>query len=239
MDRSSGMGLNFDQGFRPMGQGQVFGGGGGGGGAGPLPYGQTFGGYTAGLQNQKDIAAGQEKSQQGIARTAADASMYPATLAQGRFNQVFPYVTGQISALQNQLGAPGQAGTPPKIDAAPIWTPSQVQGQVNSQVAGNDAQTASNIRQNSQSVAGRGFGGRSPLLSELTAQSQGQGMQANNQVRQAVPFNAAQGNAQQLLAGQQAQQGQFQSGEENQIQRQQIASGQRSALLSALSNLAR
>jgi hypothetical protein len=194
---------------------------------------------AASEKNAQTQAAAQEQA----AQTSAAPNLLSAQNTQSRFNTVFPYVSGQISSLQNQLGGQsgqqgggGQAGAP-KIDASPVWTPSQVQGQVNSQVAGNDAQTAGNIRQNAQGLAGRGFGGRSPLLSELTAQAQGQGMQANNQVRQAVPFNAAQGNAQQLLAGQQAQQGQYQSGQENTIARQQIAAQQQSALLSALSNL--
>lgn len=234
----SGTSLNDSAGFAPMGSGGVFGaGGGGGGGYGQFDWGKTQQGYSQAQAAQRALSAGQNTAQEQEAQTAAAPGLLTAQNRQSRFNSVFPYVTGQISALSNQLGAPGSAGQAPKIDASPIWTPSQIQGQVNSQVAGNDAQTAGNIRQNAQGLAGRGFGGRSPLLSELTAQSQGQGMQANNQVRQAVPFNAAQGNAQQLLAGQQAQQGQFQSGEENQIQRQQIAAQQRSALLSTLSSL--
>jgi hypothetical protein len=240
----SGTSLNDSAGFAPMGSGGTIGGGGGGGGYGSqFDWGKTQLGYTQAQAAQKALGAQQAAAGVQEAQTSAAPGLLTAQNRQSRFNQMFPLVQGAYSALSSQLGgqqgAPGSGGgAPPKIDTSPIWTPSQVQGQVNSGVAANDAQTASNIRSNAQGLAGRGFGGRSPLLSELTAQAQGQGLQANNQVRQAVPFNAAQGNAQQLLAGQQAQQGQYQSGQEDIIQRQQIAAQQQSALLSALSNLA-
>lgn len=183
----------------------------------------------AGYGNQKDIA--------GIQARAAE---LPAQLQQGRFDKLFPLLSGQLGQLgswQSGYAGAGPQGAQPQIGAGPVYSEGQVQQQVNAQRAANDAGTAGKVRQMQGELAGRGFGSRSPLAMMLQQGYQGQNLQANTANEQQTRWNAASGNAQQLLAAQQAQENQYASRQEEDIKRNQVRLGSMNALLGALAGM--
>lgn len=195
-------------------------------------WGDTAAGGQAGLATSEHNA-----------QTAANANMYPATLKQSRFNSVFPWLQGQLNGFGFGGGfgagntSQGQVGTAPQINAGPVWSQDQIQQQINGQAAQNDAKTGGQVRDINQSTAGRGFGSGSPLAQALGVMAQGQNTATNANMAQQTQWNAAQGNAQQLLAGQQAQEGQFANRQNEDIERHKVRSGQYNALLGALGGL--
>lgn len=125
-------------------------------------------------------------------------------------------VLGQVSPLLQNLMGSAQSGmvggqnTPqPQITAAPVWSQQQIDQQVNSQKANNATAAASQSKAAEARVTGSGFGSRSPLLAALQGGIQAQRMGADATAQRETNWNAAQGNAKQLLAGQQAQEGQW------------------------------
>lgn len=130
-------------------------------------------------------------------------------------------------------GAPPGAGQP-RISARPVYTQGDIQRQVNMQTAANDQGTATKMRDMQSSLAGRGFGSNSPL-----AQALGQGMQmgnlaTNTQNASQTRLGAASANAQQVLAGQTAQEQQYASRQQEAIQRAGIYQNFLSSALAAL-----
>lgn len=213
--------------------------GGGGRGGGGIGYGDTNLGFQASLDEkarEANLSAAQAKAE-------LDAK-------QGRFNSVFGYLQGLGSNFLNsspfgqafRAGGSPVGGPEPRIDANPVWNPQQVQQQVNNQRAQNDAGLQSQERQNSQSLAGRGYGANSPLLSAMNQSASNANLIANASADRDTRLNAAQANAGQVLKGQQAQEGQYASRQQEDIQRRQpYVSGwfnTRNALLGALSGLA-
>lgn len=197
-------------------------------------------------QRQREAQLQAGTAQSGFAtserntQTQAEAAKLPAELQQQRFGQVFPYLRdaldGTGSGSDKYTGA-GQVGTQPRIDATPVWNDAQIQQQVNTMRAGNDASTAGKVRGMQAANAGRGLGANSPLSQALGAMYQGQGLQANTAGETSTRLNSAQANATQLLAGQKAQEGQFASRQAEDIQRNQVRLQSRNALLGALSGL--
>ena len=147
--------------------------------------------------------------------------------AEKQFNRVFPWmqdVTGQaLGKFPGSGGAPGGgaggmtggynpygAVDLPKLPAqsgistGDIWNPQQVQQKVNAARAFNDQSTASQMAKMEGSLAGRGYGSTSPLLMALKGNLQGKNMIANTQAGTTIPWEAAQGNAQQRLSSEQA-----------------------------------
>jgi hypothetical protein len=196
---------------------------------------------TKGLADQQ-YSLGQQglASQQSIARTQADASMFPAQQQQARFNQVFPFLTNALNNFGSSKSAyagQGQVGTAPEISAAPTLNPFQVQQQVNTMRAGNDASAAGAQRGMQSQLAGRGLGASSPLSAALGQQIQGQNQMANTAGESQTRLGAAQQNAQQVLQGQQAQEGQFASRQHEDIERNKTRLSSYNALLGALGGL--
>jgi len=155
--------------------------------------------FLAAMQNA------QLQSQIQQANIAAQASMYPATLKQQRFQQVFPYMQNMLNNLSGNLfseqgggaGGPGYAGgVSMGGGGGSIFGPGGVQQMVNQGVAQAQQGAATNIKNMQQSLASKGYGANSPLAQALTAQYQAQGQQQASQ-------NAL--NAQMGAAGQQAQ----------------------------------
>lgn len=230
---------------------------GGGMGAGPGnspfvadngPWNQTMLGQQSGQKSQEGIAAGHDVAAEQEAQTAAAPGMYAAAAKQGRFNSVLPMFQGALNAggfgaggwgSGGQAGntSPGQVGQAPQISAAPIWSQEQIQQQINGQTAQNDAKTGGQIRDINQSAAGRGFGSNGPLSQALGVMAQGQNTATNTQNAQQTQWNAAQGNAQQVLAGQQAQEGQFSDINNQDIERHKVVAGRQNALIAALGGL--
>lgn len=136
-----------------------------------------------------------------------------------RFNQLFPFFQSQLGAAGGAGGAGGGYGAPPpppsiapppatgnygygtsNAAAAPVLSEGQIQQQVNSGVARNDAKTAGAVRRQSQDLAGRGLGADSPLAMALRNQAQGAGLRAGTDLDRETRMAAAQANADDRLA---------------------------------------
>lgn len=151
----------------------------------------------------------------GKSNSASGAAWSPDQLA--RINALYPTLLHDylsynnavpFSNLLKQIG-----GTPtsfadvspyPDITIGPIWNDQQIQGRVNASRAQNDLGTAGKARSLAESTAGRGFGNNSPLYQELVGNLYANNLAANTSAENDLRWNAAQGNAQQVLASQQA-----------------------------------
>src|SRR4051794_13178063 len=67
----------------------------------------------------------------------------------------------------------------PFISTSGVLTPAQVQQQVNSAYARNDARTVSEVRKLTGDMAGRGFSANSPILAALQVGLSGQNLRAS------------------------------------------------------------
>lgn len=180
-------------------------------------------------QQATDAAANQR------AQLSANASVLPAQLQQDRFKTLFPFLTNNFNQQEDRVG--GQNAPLPNITVGGVYSPQQTQEQVNAARASNDRSTQQQQVATQQRLAGRGFGGNSPLLQALQAQQGMAGMQANSEAERGIRFDAATQNARQLLSSEQARQAQWAQNEDADIRRRQVATQQRSALLSALTGL--
>lgn len=176
-------------------------------------------------------------NQSAIARMQAEAAKYPHILKQQRWDQIFPSVQGILSGTSpifgqfgSSYGGTGQQGQQPTINASPVYNNQQIQERVNDTRAQNDLSLASKQRANNQSMAGRGFGSRSPIAMAMNQAMFGQNLAANTQAENQLRFDAASANAKQLLAAQQAQEAQFASRQQEDIDRNKVRSGLISAL---------
>lgn len=187
--------------------------------------------------NQAGLERGAENYR---AQLASQTQEYLGNLQNSRFNRVF-------SALHHALGGfgfggggqVGPAGGSPEISVGPIWTPQQIQQQVNQQRARNDVGTGTELKRISQDVAGRGFATGSPLQQALNQQTQMSNLIANTQAGTQIPWQAAQGNAAQVLATQQARESQFAARQQEAIERARVQSQYATGIASSLSGLLR
>ncbi len=195
----------------------------------------------AGLQNQMGIAGIQARTQGEVARMQTEASMLPARLQQERFGQVFPYLRdalgGTAGDLQSGYRGQGQVGNQPTIDADNVLSEQQIQQQVNAGRASNDQRTGGAQRALAQRMAARGYGTNSPLAMELGVGLSNQNLAQNSTLERETRYDAAQGNAKQRLGAQTAREGQFASRQQEDIERNRVASGRYNALLGALAGL--
>lgn len=206
---------------------------------------------TQNTEAQKSVAganiAGQDRASDkqywgniNTSKIQADASKYPATLKQDRFNQVFPWLQGQFGALSHSLNGDrvgGQSGGSPEISVGPVWNSQQIQGRVNDARASNDATTQTNINNMQQSMGGKGFGSNSPLAQALGVQMQGQNMANNTQAENDLRWNSAQGNADQITKTQGLREQQFAARNQEDIARRQALYNNQNTLISALSGI--
>lgn len=156
--------------------------------------------------------------------------------ARDRYNQLFPMVQSQYNSL-GQGSQQGGYGQPPTIDTGGVYSPQQIQEQVNSVQAQNEQKGASALRQSQRSLGGRGFGTNSPLLAQIQSNLAIGTQAANAQAAQQIPFTAAQANASQRLASQQAAASQYNDLQNQGIQRDQNSITRMSALLNALTQM--
>jgi len=215
--RDTGFGLNYNMGFK----------GGRGAGSGGISTGQNEAqGAFDRIQHDKDLAGAMAR-----ARLPIDAQ-------QSRFNQLFPFLQGQLGNFQSgAFTAGGQSGPGPEYKAGPIWNQDQIQGQVNALRASNDQSTAGRTTQMQKELAGRGFGSSSPLAASLAAQFQGQRMAENTRGERETRWGAAEGNAAQELKGFQALEQQFASRQGEDIERRKPYIQGMSGLLASIANL--
>lgn len=186
----------------------------------------------AAQQSGRDYQLGQQKLAND--RAAINAQLAPLNSRNQHFNQLLPMIQGALSS--GLVG--GQSGPGPQISAAPIWDEGQIQSQVNTQRAQNDAATQSQMRQTQSQMAGRGFSSNSPLLAALQSGQQMANMQANSAADQGIRWNAAQGNAEQVLKGQMAQEQQYSNRMNEDIERRKANNQYVSSLLGVLAGLA-
>lgn len=141
------------------------------------------------------------------AKYAGDTARRGQDLQQGRFNSIFPLLSGQ---LNSSFGADkSNIGGLPVIDRNPIYNPAQINAQVNSQRALNDQSAQTQQRLAQQSVASRGFGSNSPLAAALQGQIGAQNMATNSEADRSIRMGAAQQNAQHKLGAQTAYEGAY------------------------------
>lgn len=92
----------------------------------------------------------------------------------------------------------------PEIDRSAIWNEQQIQARVNQARAQNDQSMSGMMRRTGESLASQGFGSRSPLLASLMQNAFMQNLAANTGAENNLRWEAARGNADQLLASQTA-----------------------------------
>jgi len=202
-----------------------------------------------GYQSAAGISAANNASQQGMnaANNATQqqgnqlqyqSSILGPTLKQQRFNQVLPMFQNELGSLNSTNGGGSQVGTPPKITQGGVYTPGQIQQQVNSSRAATDQATAGQVNQMQGQVAGRGFGANSPLAAALGQNMQSQGLATNTANETNTRMTAAQQNATQNLAGQTEAQNQFNDVNNQAIERKRTQTTALSAWLGSLGGLA-
>lgn len=185
---------------------------------------------------QRELLGLQEGGSNFRAALAADASKYPATLQQQRFDRILPLINGQLdNGSFERVG--GQSPPSPNISVGPVWGQQQIKGQVNQARASNDMRTGTQLRNIQRDTAAKGFGSNSPLQAALSQQAQQANMMANTQAGTDIPWQAAQGNADQVLKSQVARENQFASRQGEDIERRKAAQQYRSSLLSVLGGL--
>lgn len=181
--------------------------------------------------------AGTKYSSDTAAKTAAD-QLAAQTL---RFNTLLPLLQNYYDQSTTGSGTTDLTVSIPQapaITTGGVYSPQQIQQQVNATRAKTDTDTATKQQQMRKDLAGRGFGANSPLAAELATMMRGQGLAANTDAEQGLRFNAAGANAQQRLAAEQLAQQQYQSQLQFSSQLQQNKIAQQNALLAALASLA-
>lgn len=169
----------------------------------------------------------------------ARAAELPHNLRQQRFDTLLPWIQGQMGSAMATASAPGGAsGTGPQIDAGPIWSPQDIQQQVNARTATNDAATQSRVRGMQRQIGASGFGSNSPLAMALQGQYQNQNLQTNTANARDTRMNATSENAGHLFKTQMGRESQYASRMDEDIRRRTASLNTYNALLSALGSLA-
>ncbi len=107
-------------------------------------------------------------------------------------------------------------GPQPTINATSVYTPQQQQQLVNQAVNQNARTAAGANQQAAMNFGGAGFAAAgSPAMAAIQNQNAAQQMMANTQAMTNIPLQTGAANAQQLLAGQNAQQNQYNQGIQN------------------------
>lgn len=108
-----------------------------------------------------------------------------------------------FSAYLEQMG--GANASFPQINPTGVWSPEQIQQRVNSMRAQNSSDAGGQLRQTQQRLSGAGFQSQSPLYQELAGGIQGRALAASSQGENDLRYQAAQGNAANVLKGQELQ----------------------------------
>ena len=178
-----------------------------------------------------------DQAQAGAVHDPLQAAQLTAADQMSRFSQVFGLLGGQLNNNGGVSTAGGQNTAPPPITTGPMLNDQQIQQQVNSSRAANDASTQGAMAKNASSLAGRGLGGNSPLAMMLNQGLQNNNLATNTANETNTRLNAAQQNAQQTLNSQQALSNQWATGNQLDIQRRAPVIQQKTALISALAGL--
>lgn len=152
------------------------------------------------------------------------------------WNALFPMLQQGLSGLNGSFSSRvgGQSGTGPRINAAPIWDAGKIQGQVNANRAQGAQETAGQVQQMQNRLAGSGYGANSPLAQALQTQMRMSNMGSVADQNRQFTQNAAQQNASHVLSAQQAQEGQYSNRMQEDIARRRNVIGQQQGLLGLL-----
>ena len=120
--------------------------------------------------------------------------------------------------------AGGVAGAYPEVTAGPIWDDQRVQERVNLGRAGSEQALAGQQRDLAERMAGLGYGASSPLAQALVANAAAVNLAGTTGAENALRWQAAQGNAQHLLASQQAAVERAQALGQEDVQRRSLSS---------------
>lgn len=190
-----------------------------------------------GNQLQFDTANRGNELQAETARRGQDlsfqSSMAPVTLARDRFNSVLPMFQQALAAGPGEKVG-GQNTPQPGVTVGGVYTPQQIEEQVNAAYAKNAGQTDTARRLATESAAGRGIAPQSPLLSALNGQLLAAQMAADADAGRNIRFDAAGANAKQQTASEGLRGELWQADNAMEIQRRQMADNSRNALLAAL-----
>src|SRR5262245_18522141 len=251
--RDTGFGLNYNQGFRGR-EGVAFmpqsiaGSANSAWDALGAQRQRDFQGGQADQQRglERDLAGANLAQQRYATDTAAQtarqgnrlqyqAAIYPEQGKMNRFNQVFPLFSdalgkfGSGGMLQGGYGRAGATGTQPNISAAPVFSPQQIQQQVNAARSGND-QSAAGAQQRMQhrwhhQLAGPVFGTSAPPAPALRQNLYAQNLATNPGNERDIRSGAAQTNAGQVFEAQKARQQQYANRQQEEIERGKTYTG--------------
>lgn len=199
-----------------------------------------FQGNQASLDRQqaKDLQSSQLATQMSIARL-------PIDFQREKFGQLFPLVSSAIGGAMGGGGMGGAAGSSgasfgggsAQMAPGTVYTPGQIDQQVNAMKAGNNQAAATQQRQNAAATAAGGFGGHSPLLAALNNQAQMGAMQANTSGERDTRLAAAAANAKQGLGAAQANNQANIGFQQNAIDAQRNQLNARTSLIAALAGM--
>lgn len=130
--------------------------------------------------------------------------------AQGKWDQVFPYVQDALSGKQDFLaGTPARwtaaqaaVGPAPKFKPTGVFTEQQIQQQLNSAYSRIALAVQSKTRTSEIDLAGRGFSSGSPIMDAISMGFEGYGIVASADEESKIRIGAAQANADQVLKSQ-------------------------------------
>lgn len=203
-----------------------------------------FEGQQAGLNRsftgEQNSEQRQFEGSQGDANRALQLQlgMAPINFAQSKFNAVMPLISNLLGPGGAGGGFGGAGGgalsQQQRTAVGDLWTPQQIDQQVNAAKASN-AQSASSASTNAaRQTAGRGFGANSPLLAALQGQINASQMGQNAEADRNIRLSGAQANAQnRLQTGTLAEQ-QWQDAADQAYKRQALGFSGPASLLSAL-----
>jgi hypothetical protein len=219
-----------------MGGGHSSGGGGGGFGGGGHPGGlrsQFFQDPQGNITNQDERGVWQMSP-------ASRLDDRRQAFAENKFNNVWGALSGLLGKFGN--GPPttigGNSGQGPAINAGPVYNPQQIQEQVNAAQAKNEATSATKTKTAREALGGRGYGQMAPQMAAMSQAMTAGLMNANADAGRNIRQGAAQMNADQVLKGQTAREGQYAARQSEQIARERPYWQQQNALIAALSGLA-
>ncbi len=154
---------------------------------------------SSSFQNSEGSSSSESGESYNPQQSAWISALYPQLKA--RFDTASPQtrMNQPFSAYSSVGGTPGNFTD---IIASDVWSPQQIQQQVNQMRAQNSADAGGQTRQMTQRLAGAGFQSISPLRNELEGAIQGRALAASSGGENDLRFKAAEGNAANRLKGQ-------------------------------------
>jgi hypothetical protein len=189
------------------------------------------------MQNQGgsyDMLAKQNQWKNQALDKQIAAQQAPLNWEKEKFNTIWPWLQGQWG---KGTGGMGQGPAAPQLPSSTVYSPQMQQEMINSAIGQSQGQSATNIANMQQQLAGKGFAANSPLAQALAGQQQAAAMAQGAQIQSQIPQQVAQANAQQGLAV---------GGLANQLYGQQISqylgqlqnqTSQQNAMLAALAGM--